>query len=58
MIVCEYCLEAIESHEGHQIRKQLDYFELDEICDENEIVTCEWCEEDWTVDGCPNMYEI
>jgi hypothetical protein len=55
MFVCEKCLAAITSHEGRQHERKV---YADEICDENEIVTCEWCEEDWTVDGCPNMYEI
>ena len=44
MIVCEHCLMAIESHEGNQIKKKLDW---EDECtrNEDEEVFCEWCEE-------------
>lgn len=58
MIVCKYCLAAIESHEGHQIRKQLSHFELGEISDENGEIKCDWCEETFDEFDCPTMYEI
>lgn len=50
MVVCKYCLEAIESHEGRQFSKKLDVFEDECITRENEEnisieVFCEWCEE-------------
>lgn len=44
MIVCKYCLEAIESHEGKQIKKELEW-EDECIRNEDEEVFCEWCEE-------------
>lgn len=55
MIVCEYCLEAIESHEGCQRRKRMDPYD---ICNEKEIVKCKFCDDEFTVDDCPTMYEI
>lgn len=55
MIVCKYCLEAIESHEGPQIQKRMDLYD---ICDDNDIVKCEWCDDEFTVDDCPTMYKI
>ena len=61
MMVCEHCLQAIESHEGHQTQRKLSviddadliiYGEYDDdgnfIKDEygtQECVYCEWCEE-------------
>lgn len=43
MIVCRYCLEAIESHEGKQMKKEI---ECDDIrLDDNGQHVCEWCEE-------------
>lgn len=50
MIVCKRCLMAIESHEGPQAHKKLDWFSIDE-----ELITCEWCEEDYEPD---ELYEI
>ena len=71
MIVCEHCLQAIESHEGHQIQRKLSviddadlivYGEYDDdgnfIKDEyitQECVFCEWCEEYVPID---EAYEI
>lgn len=49
MIVCKRCLEAIECHEGHQIKKKLDYDDDVEIVDD-ELVLCEWCEEYHPID--------
>lgn len=66
MIVCERCLEAIESHEGKQIKKECepddtkvvfgDYddegnFVEDEYGSE-ECVWCEWCEEYHPIADC------
>lgn len=31
MIVCRQCLEAIESHEGHQIQRKLSSFDDGEL---------------------------
>ena len=51
MIVCKHCLQAIESHEGHQIQRKLDSIEDADIIkdgygdDTGEYVYCEWCEE-------------
>lgn len=44
MVVCKYCLEAIESHNGPQIKKR---FEWQDECirNEDEEVFCEFCEE-------------
>lgn len=55
MYVCERCLEAIESHEGPQIQLRMDPYD---ICDDNDTVQCEWCEDEFTLDNCPTMYEI
>lgn len=60
MIVCEHCLEAIESHEGKQTSRKLNSFDdedkivygyyddddnfVEDECAE-ENVFCEWCEE-------------
>ena len=40
MIVCDSCLNAIESHEGNQLSRKLD---LSSDIDIN--VYCEWCKE-------------
>ena len=43
MIVCKNCLMAIESHEGKQIKREI---EFDDIrLDENGEHVCEWCED-------------
>ena len=55
MYVCERCLEAIESHEGPQVQLRVDPYD---ICDENDMVKCEWCEEEMWVGDCDEMYEI
>ena len=71
MIVCEHCLQAIESHEGHQTQRKLSviddtdliiYGEYDDdgnfIKDEygtQECVYCEWGEEYVPID---EAYEI
>ena len=71
MIVCEHCLQAIESHEGHQTQRKLSviddsdliiYGEYDDdgnfIKDEygtQECVLCEWGEEYVPID---EAYEI
>ena len=71
MIVCEHCLQAIESHEGHQTQRKLSviddtnliiYGEYGDdgnfIKDEygtQECVYCEWCEECVQID---EAYEI
>lgn len=56
MIVCERCLQAIESHEGNQIKRKLGYInDADLIIDDNENVMCEWCEEEHELSEC---YEI
>ena len=54
-IVCERCLEAIESHEGSQITQKIDAWE---ICDENEMVRCSFCEEEFRADEADVMYEV
>lgn len=54
MIVCRYCLQAIESHEGNQIKKKLDWYDWNANSDENDEITCDWCEENFDSD----MYEI
>jgi hypothetical protein len=43
MLVCRHCLIAIESHEGQQVYKNLEW--TDERIDENDECFCEWCEE-------------
>ena len=43
MIVCRNCLAAIESHEGNQWKKEIEYD--DERINENDECFCEWCEE-------------
>jgi hypothetical protein len=53
MLVCKYCLQAIESHEGHQIKRKLDY--CDERQNDDGEIICEWCEERFDV--C-EIYEI
>lgn len=50
MIVCKYCLEAIESHEGSQTKRKLCADDGDFIKDgygdeTGEYVYCEWCKE-------------
>ena len=71
MIVCRQCLQAIESHEGHQTQRKLSviddadfiiYGEYDDdgnfIKDEygtQECVFCEWCKEYVPID---EAYEI
>lgn len=53
MIVCEYCLEGIESHSKNQIKRRLDYTDdADLIIDDNENVVCEWCEEETPLYEC------
>ena len=54
MWVCEYCLMAIESHEGHQARLLHDIeLEYDEE-DFDEASKCDWCEES----GNSILYEL
>lgn len=48
MIVCRYCLEAIESHEGKQWKREVENDDIEEIL-------CEWCDEPTPVEEC---YEI
>lgn len=48
MVVCKHCLQAIEAHEGRQIKKEIEYDD-ERINDKSEIY-CEWCEE--YVDSC------
>lgn len=58
MIVCKQCLQAIESHEGNQVKRKLNSFDDGELIIEDgieELVHCEWCEEDVPID---EMYEI
>ena len=61
MIVCRQCLQAIESHEGHQIQRKLSQLEDGELIkdgygdDDGEYVYCEWCEEYVPID---EVYEI
>ena len=71
MIVCEHCLQAIESHEGHQTQRKLSviddadliiYGEYDDDgnfikdeCGSQECVYCEWGEEYVPID---EAYEI
>ena len=43
MIVCRYCLEAIESHEGRQWKKEIEWD--DERINDDDECFCEWCEE-------------
>ena len=43
MIVCKYCLAAIESHEGRQWKKEIEYD--DERINDDGQCFCEWCEE-------------
>ena len=49
MYVCDYCLQAIESHEGKQRAKAIT---VDE--DDDEESFCDWCEES----GFDTLYEI
>ena len=71
MIVCEHCLQAIESHEGYQTQRKLSVIDDTDLIiygeydnDENfikdeygtqECVYCEWCEEYVPID---EAYEI
>lgn len=43
MLVCSYCLQAIESHEGRQIKRPLEWDD-ERINDDGEVF-CDWCEE-------------
>lgn len=58
MIVCRQCLQAIESHEGYQIKRKLNSID-DEgfVIDDGieEVIHCEWCKEDVPID---EAYEI
>lgn len=57
MVVCEHCFSYLESREGRMAHKNVD--SLDEILkdtefprelvvnEEEEIVRCEWCEEEF-----------
>jgi hypothetical protein len=49
MWVCEHCLWAIESHEGHQ---RVDRHCVDE--DDGDDTHCDWCEEQ----GFDTLYEL
>ena len=57
MIVCSHCLEAIESHEGNQIKRKLSWLNDEDLMlsDDYGRVRCEWCEEK---DDLSDMYEI
>lgn len=60
MFVCEYCLRAIESHEGHQVSRKVYYLDVaEDLIHEDEegeeTMTCEWCDEEIPVD---EMYLI
>lgn len=58
MIVCKHCLQAIESHEGSQIKRKLNSVDDEELIvedDTEECVYCEWCEENVPID---EAYEI
>lgn len=55
MIVCSHCLEAIESHEGNQIKRKLGRINDADLIDDNDEVFCEWCEENRDI---AEMYEI
>lgn len=43
MLVCEYCLQEIESHDGRQKQRRLD--DTDPRINENNECVCEWCGE-------------
>lgn len=43
MIVCKNCLAAIESHEGRQWKREIE-FDDERINDDGECF-CEWCED-------------
>ena len=43
MVVCRYCLQAIESHEGRQWKKEIEI--SDERINDDDEIFCEWCEE-------------
>lgn len=55
MIVCEYCMQALESHGERQMKRIVD---PENICNEDKIVECEFCDDEFTVNDCPTMYEI
>lgn len=66
MIVCESCLEAIESHEGRQFKKKCEETDTEvvygnwnedgefvkDIFGSKEVVWCEWCEEYHPIEDC------
>lgn len=41
MIVCKYCLQAIESHDGKQ--RKIEMESDDHRLDDNGFCICEWC---------------
>lgn len=45
MIVCRRCLQEIESHNGSQAHKKLDYFDRIKYEDDDGNIKCEWCED-------------
>ena len=59
MFVCSCCLRAIESHEGNQWSKKVDFEDVDEnllIEEEDQLLMkCEWCDELFELS---EMYEI
>ena len=57
-IVCRHCLMAIESHEGNQIHIKIDNLELTDLCDDNEIIKCGFCEDEFCINDIDAMYEI
>lgn len=71
MIVCKYCLQEIESHEGNQLSRKLSVIDdadkiiygcfdddgnfIEDEYGSEECVYCEWCEEYVPID---EAYEI
>lgn len=52
MVVCRRCAEAIRSHEGRVYTRPIDYEDRDEhpdifVDEEQELVKCEWCGEEY-----------
>lgn len=55
MVVCKKCLMAIESREGNQIHRHLDYDRFYELSNGEEELECEWCNEMF---DCSDLVEI
>lgn len=47
--LCEHCIAAIKSRGEKLFTREMDYEDATDEEQENDLVVCDWCEEDYTI---------